>query len=209
MKLRALFQSAVLGGALCVQMATAAPVIYSDEAVFKAHLVTPKTYDFEPDSGFPAATPGVFPFIGLHDNIQFDASTYYYPYPEWWPSTATMTGKNDSFAAATITFNQPPKGCGFVGLDLMWLDDEVIRTTFTFTSGAVRTYDVRLPSGAPNFTPVFFGLIDAEDTIVSVQLYGTDATVISRAWLIDDLTIGAVVVPTLPVTWGSLKAMWR
>lgn len=120
-----------------------------------------------------------------------------------------MTGKNDSFAPATITFNQPPQGCGFVGLDLMSLDDEVIRTTFTFVSGAVRTYDVRLPPGASNFTPVFFGLVDTEDRIVSVNLYGTEVTGIFRAWMIDDLTIGPDATPTLPVTWGSLKARWR
>jgi hypothetical protein len=209
MRLPILFLSALLVGAWGAGETPAAPVIYSDEAAFKARLLIPKTYDFEVASGFPEPSYGVFPYIGLHDNIQFDASTYYYDYPEWWPSTGTMTGKNDSFASATITFNEPPQGCGFIGLDLMTLDDEVIRTTFTFASGAVSTYDVRLPQGTPNFTPVFFGLVDTEDRVVSVNLYGWDATGIYRAWLIDNLTIGTDATPTVPVTWGRQKAMWR
>jgi hypothetical protein len=179
--------------------APAAPIVYDSQSAFQADLggVTPTTYTFEVNQGFPPAGG----FIGTVGGVTFSAQTD--DYPNTPSGTQAMTGAGGTFTTATVNFDslaQRPNAISTFGLDLTQFGPEVIRVSATFTSGATRTFDIQLAPGAPDFTNTFFGVIDRSDTIRSLSIFGTEknAEAPPRAWLIDDLS--QAYVP--PATFG-------
>ena len=112
----------------------------------------------------------------------------------------TGAGSNPTFSIATLDFSglaTQPIGFGFYGLDLTVIGPEAIRVNVDYTVGPTVSYDVTLPSGAPDFTPVYFGLVDTANTIEGLELFGTEvgSSTQFRAWAIDDLTVVQSVIP--------------
>lgn len=195
-----------LSAVLLPTAVSAAPILVSDQSAFLANLggATPTTYNFEVGSGFPAAGGT----IGVIGGVTFSAQTDIYPSP---PSgTQAMTGAGGTFTTATVDFQglaTRPNAVGMFGLDLTQFGPEVIRVSATFTSGATSSFDIRLAPGAPNFTPTFLGVIDRNDTIRSLSIFGTEVggPPPSRAWLIDDLV--QAYVPPAPVAPQQVQAV--
>ena len=152
------------------------------------------TYDFEVSSGFPVASVG-FEYIGLFDNINFDATVY---------DTSISVSGDQSMAGATgtgspanidLTLGSDVFGVGFWGLDLT--EDEYIVLNVTFSDSTSQSYNIAL-NGQARLTPIYFGLYsdDPTQTITNIMFSGTDSVGRLRAWSIDDLTvISAVPVP--------------
>jgi len=174
---------------------SATPIIFNDQSSFLTALggATPTTYNFEVGSGFPPAGGT----IGVFGGVNFSAQTDIYPITT--SGTQAMTGAGGTFTPATVNFQglaQRPNAIGLFGLDLTQFGPEVVRVSATFTSGATRSFDIQLAPGAPNFTPTFLGVIDRNDTIQSLSIFGTNVNGPPplRAWLIDDL-VQAFVTP--------------
>lgn len=194
---------ALAGTLLLPFAANAVPMTYGDQPTFLAALGTSTTYDFETASGFPPDGG----HIGLFDGIDFDAQTYApgtppVPVPVTTSGTQVMTGASGTFGTATLTFPAGTTGLGFFALDLTV--DEVVRLNVDFATGPDQVYDVSL-GGEPEFTPIYFGVIDSGDSIVAATLSGTDSLDDVRAWFIDDLSTDAMAaaVPE-PATPGLL-----
>lgn len=192
--------SMVLAGS---SLTKAGPQLIDNEADLLATSLKITTYDFEQSSGFPSENN----YIGALDNIIFDAQIH--EYSRSTSGTQSMTGQSGTGTIATLDFSNIDNeviGFGFYGLDLTHSTglhtEELIRVTVHYKKGTELSYDVMLPPEAPWFTPVYFGLIDVDDPIESIQLYGTDLglTYPARRWIIDDLT---VVVPE-PATLSLL-----
>src|SRR6266436_4420099 len=178
-----------LSAVLLPTAASAAPILYNSQSAFLADLggATPTTYSFEVGSGFPAAGGT----IGTFGDVNFSAQTE--TYPDTASGTQGMTGAAGTFTTATVNFQglaTRPNAIGMFGLDLTQFGPEVVRVSATFTSGATNAFEIRLAPSAPDFTPTFLGVIDRNDTIQSLTIFGTNAGGLtpSRAWLIDDLT---------------------
>jgi hypothetical protein len=186
------FATGILAGALLASHgASAVPTTFNNQATFLGALGTTTTYDFETASGFPSSGTN----IGSFDGVNFDALTY--TSAQATSGTQTMISSTSTFGTATITFAPGTRGLGFFSLDLNGIANEVIRLTVDFATGADQVYNIGL-DGAAAFTPIYFGVLDPSDTILSATLRGTDDTGIERAWLIDDLSVKAVPVPA---TW--------
>lgn len=168
--------------------AFAAPVTFTDQGAFLTAVgPVSTTYDFEQPT-FPS--PSV---IGVIDGINFDASTF--NSSQSTSGVQSLTGSTGTFGIATIDFSglaELPNAVGFFGLDLTF--GEVIRVTVDFQNGPDQIFDVSL-NGADQFTPSYFGVQDLSDRIVSLTFFGTDASQSTRAWLVDDLTVGFAEIP--------------
>lgn len=198
-------RTCALAVAICVSTAAlpmsapAAPIVYNSQDAFSADLngAAPTTYNFEVGSGFPPAGGT----IGNFGGVNFSAQTEEFSGA---PSgTQGMTGAGGTFTTATVNFDNlatRPNAISMFGLDLTQAGPEVVRVSATFTSGAIRTFDIQLAPGAPNFTNTFFGVIDRTDTIRSLSIFGTEKSPEPppRAWLIDDLTQAYVPPAAIP-----------
>ena len=187
--------------------ARAALVTYDNEADLTANGDAQTRYDFETASGFPTGDydPSLS-LIGELDGIQFNATTII---PNTAPTSGSqsMSGQNGTYTAASLDFSglsQRITGFGFYGLDIK--SDESIRVTVDFRLGGSRIFDIGL-GGAVDFTPIYFGAYDAEDSIRGLSLLGIDASGNNRGWHIDDLTLTSAAVPlppALPLFLGGL-----
>jgi hypothetical protein len=187
--------SVVMAVMAIVGAVNASVTMFDSQSDLLSVAVSPVTYDFETASGFP----GSGGYIGSFGGINFDAQTYG-PYVYATSGTQTMTGASGTFSIATLDFTglpTQPIGFGFYGLDLTIVGPEVIRVDVDYAIGPTVSYDVMLPPGASDFTPVYFGLIDTENTIERIQIFGTELGMSYpfRAWVIDDLTVVASVIP--------------
>ena len=172
--------------------ALAVPSTYDNEADFLSAMGSYTTYDFEASSGFTDVALFDSSHIGLFDGINFDAIIHE---PPPTPFGQSLSGSSNTFDSAHIYFNRPTTGFGFYALDLTTIYDEVIRVDVNFESGINETYDIGLGPGDIDFTPIYFGLTDSTDNILSISLRGTDDVYATRAWIIDDLTTNVRSVP--------------
>jgi len=191
-------RASLLAGAMAAVLfsplaATAAPTTYSDQATFLAALGGSTTYDFETSSGFPASGGN----IGLFDSINFDAQTY--ADGQATSGAQTMTGSTGTFGTATLTFAPGTTGIGLYALDLT--TDEVVRLSVNFASGPAQVYDIGL-GGQAAFSPIYFGVLDNSNTILTATVLGTDVAGANRAWMIDDLSVSAVPEPSAWALFG-------
>ena len=205
-----------IGAGLSVASLNASAVtIFDDEANFLAALSGSTTYDFEAGSGFPADTNGAgfggFAHIGLFDGIDFDATVF-----QITTSTSpvqSMTGTTSTFSSAMIDFSglaDLPEAIGFFALDLtidLFGDpNEIIEVVVDFTNDANATFAIEQVPGGLVTNPIYFGLV-ATDTIEQITLTGKNSlsdTSNTRAWLIDDLTVGADAIVPEPATVALL-----
>jgi len=178
----------------------AALVTVSDMGSLFLNAGLKSTYDFEPLSGFAANA-----YIGLFGPIAFDAKTEMYSTENANMTSGkyAMTGWDGTFSDATLDFTrlttQAVIGFGFYGLDLTV--DEVIRVTVEFAHAGTQSFDISLENIEKPLRPTYFGLYDDQDSILNINISGTDSTGATRAWLLDDLTL--VTAPTtVPVPAG-------
>ena len=183
--------------------ASAVPSIYFDEATLLGALGPSRTFDFETSSGFPA---GPAP-IGIVDGVNFDAQTSAVIIPT--SGVQSMTGSSGPTSAATVSFTTPTTGFGFFALDLTV--DEFIQVVVEFAGQPNLIFEISL-GGAADFTPIYFGLVDPADTILSLTFSGSDNLGLARAWLIDDLSVSAIPAPAplvLVLAFVSLLGLAR
>lgn len=190
--------------------AQSATILYSDSTAFLAALPPGQvsTYDFETNSGFPAAGAGAASYVGSLGAVTFIGITH--DEPEAPSGTQVFSGVDVGFSCcfgiAAIDFTslpEQPYAVGFFGGDL--IEDEIIRVHVGFSDGSNSSYELSL-GALPAFTDVFFGLVDSERRVRVLQIFGANAATpdtANRAWYIDDLTTAAV---PLPATWAMLGA---
>ncbi|MDY6799508.1 MAG: PEP-CTERM sorting domain-containing protein [Pseudomonadota bacterium] len=181
--------SAFLGMMLQPLTAGAAPMTFSDESNFLSALGLSTTYDFETDSGFPADGG----HIGTFDSINFDAQTHAPLSTTSGSQAMAGAGETCCFGTATLTFAAGISGLGFYAEDLL-NENEIVRLSVNLATGPDQVYDIGLGDADP-FTPIYFGVLDNSDNIVSATWSGTDESGNTRAWYIDDLSTNATSVP--------------
>ena len=190
-------------------ISSAAVVTGSSADAFLANSGVKTTYNFEPPT-FEALGWEEYDYIGfVVDPYYFHASIFKPGSLSGQDGIATsgkqvLTGVDDSFSDAFLDFSNSTNrvtGFGFFGLDLT--PGEVIRVDVEFAHALPQTFDIALENiNKPHAT--YFSLYDANDSIVNINIYGTDATGAPRAWAIDDLTlITAVPIPASLWLLGS------
>ncbi len=176
---------------------------YSSEAAFLAAVPPAEitSFDFETGSGFPAGGAGAASSIGTVGGVAFSGITYTSA-PLATSGVQVMAGIEPGFlccfGVAAIDFTglaTRPYAFGFSGLDLTL--GEIIRVSVEFDDDSVTSFSVAL-GGAPEYTPIFFGIVDDSRTIRFAQIFGAETGApdsATRAWAIDDLRIATIPEP--------------